>query len=47
MMKPDSRRWSRAVRGGDSEEDAGEILSVNEIGVGWGLGWGGHCRLSC
>lgn len=36
MVKPDSR--TGPCMGGDSKQDAAEILAVDDIGMGWGWG---------
>lgn len=40
MMKPSIKRWSRATSGRRFQESAGKILSVDQIGMGWGRGGG-------
>lgn len=36
VVKPDSR--TGPCMGGDSKQDAAEILAVDDIGMGWGWG---------
>lgn len=45
VMKPGNGNGTGPLVGGDSKESAGEILSVDQIGIG--VGWGSHCWLSC